>query len=445
MAGAGGEDLDAVLSDVEDQPAPIVIFKNQKKPDYVSADRYSELLAELDREREARRAAEDSKAELQDKFDRVRKVAQEAIQKRDEAVRERDKVSAEVIEVVDQRDEIARQLDGAIKTRDSLRVEMDNSRHLLVSGIEKISGKLRDYSNVTSRGLPQSPKYSGLPAVAYGVLKRTIEIVEELLQQIHAANQSRDDARDQMEHRNFEIAIEVSELEATIARLRLELEGKTALIGKLEKTAAEKETMASEIERGMWEKAELEDRLRSLETKMECLKPLLLDQFTLTWKIHDQLFHAIKIVDKNYQQHTEMHQSLFFQEEKDVGENLRGLLTGMESIHQFTKILGEKIKDLMQVKNHELKRSDETVGQLVKEKEYISYLLRSALSMRPTWGPSSKAKDLFQAAENGLRDAGIDFKFSKVLGDHKFPGTQENGGSLDSEEGEIYTLVLWRK
>ncbi|CAN1164144.1 hypothetical protein LINPERPRIM_LOCUS33012 [Linum perenne] len=170
-------------------------------------------MEELDRERAARRAAEDSKAELLEKFDRVRKAAQEAIQKRDEAVKARD-------EVADQRDEIARQLEGAIKTRDTLRVEMENSRHLLVSGIEKISGKLRDYRNFTAGGLPQSPKYSGLPAVAYGVLKRTIEIVEELVQQIHGANQSRDDARDQMEQRNFEIAIEVSELEATISGLR---------------------------------------------------------------------------------------------------------------------------------------------------------------------------------------------------------------------------------
>ncbi|CAN1171626.1 hypothetical protein LINPERHAP2_LOCUS29689 [Linum perenne] len=105
-----------------------------------------------------------------------------------------------------------------------------------------------------------------------------------------------------MEQRNFEIAIEVSELEVTISGLRQELEGKTTLIGKLEKTTAEKESMASEIERGMWEKAKLEDRLRNSETKMECLKPLLVDQLTKTWKIHDQLFDAMKIVDKNYQQ-----------------------------------------------------------------------------------------------------------------------------------------------
>ncbi|CAN1310922.1 Uncharacterized protein At3g49055 [Linum perenne] len=426
VAGAGGGEIDAVLSDVEEEDQTAAMVIRTQKPKHVSDERYRELMEELDRERAARRAAEDSKAELLEKFDRVRKAAQEAIQKRDEAVKARD-------EVADQRDEIARQLDGAIKTRDTLRVEMENSRHLLVSGIEKISGKLRDYRNFTAGGLPQSPKYSGLPAVAYGVLKRTIEIVEELVQQIHGANQSRDDARDQMEQRNFEIAIEVSELEATISGLRQELEGKTTLIGKLEKTTAEKESMASEIERGMWEKAELEDRLRNSETKMECLKPLLVDQLTKTWKIHDQLFDAMKIVDKNYQQ-SDITQSLFFQEEKEIGENMEASLAGMESIHELTRILGEK----MQVKNHELKRSDETVGQLIKEKEYISYLLRSALSMRPTWDPSSKAKDLFQAAENGLRDAGIDFKFSKVLGDHKLPAS---GGSMDSEEGEIYTLA----
>ncbi|CAL1383407.1 unnamed protein product [Linum trigynum] len=455
MAGAGDVEMDAVLSDVEgeDQPAATLIG-NIHIPEHVPVERYAELSAELDRERAARRAAEDSKEEAVEKLNRVRKVAQEAIQKRDEAESERDealksreRITAELNEVAEQRDEVARQLDGAMRARDSLRLEMENSRHLLVSGIEKISGKLSEYMNFAATGgggLPKSPKYSGMPAVAYGVLKRTNEIVEELVKQIHAANRSGNDARDQIEQRNFEIAIEVSQLEATIGGLRRELEGKTALIGELQKAVAEKEIMASEIERGMWDKAQLEDKLRDLETKLECLKPLLIDQSNFSWKIHEQLFGAMKIVDKNYQRH-EVPASLFFQEQKDIGENLSASLAGMKSIYELTRVVGEKTKGVIQVKDHELKRSAETVGQLVREKEHISYLLRSALSKRPTWDPSSKANDLFQAAENGLRDAGIDFKFSKFLGDHKFTASpRENGGgslAVDPEDGEIYTLA----
>jgi hypothetical protein len=53
--------------------------------------------------------------------------------------------------------------------------------------------------------------------------------------------------------------------------------------------------------------------------------------------------------------------------------------------------------------------------------------------------PSSKTNELFQVAENGLREAGIDFKFSKVLGDGEVSG--DKGGSLEAESDEIYTLV----
>ena len=51
------------------------------------------------------------------------------------------------------------------------------------------------------------------------------------------------------------------------------------------------------------------------------------------------------------------------------------------------------------------------MAQLVREKDQIGSLLRSALSKRMAVDPSSRKSELFQAAENGLREAGIDFKF----------------------------------
>src|SRR5215470_11017911 len=90
MAGAGNEDADAVLSDVEENDDPVPIVSKNPAPEDVSVDGVRELLAELDRERQAREAAENSKSELQISFNRLKALAHEAIKKRDEFGRQRD-------------------------------------------------------------------------------------------------------------------------------------------------------------------------------------------------------------------------------------------------------------------------------------------------------------------------------------------------------------------
>ncbi|CAN7133703.1 unnamed protein product [Brassica rapa subsp. narinosa] len=107
-------------------------------------------------------------------------------------------------------------LDEAVRYRDGLKGEIESSSHMLVSGIEKISGKVRSFKSFS--GLPKSQKYTGLASIAYGVIKRAIEIVEELVREI---DKSRNEAREQVDQRNYEIAIEVSQLESTRLRRRL--------------------------------------------------------------------------------------------------------------------------------------------------------------------------------------------------------------------------------
>lgn len=85
-----------------------------------------------------------------------------------------------------------------------------------------------------------------------------------------------------------------------------------------------------------------------------------------------------------------------------------------------------------------MKSLNESLDRLVKEKEQIGSLLRSALSKRSRL---DETNELFKAAENGLKEVGIDFKFSEILGDHKVPASQDRDGSLDMEGDEIYTLV----
>ncbi|KAG7980003.1 hypothetical protein I3843_05G158600 [Carya illinoinensis] len=478
MASAGGEDADAVLSDVEgEEPIPIVI-KNPTQED-ISVEKFRELLAELDRERQAREVSENSKSELQVSFNRLKALAHEAIKKRDETGRQRDealrekeealrsseKVTAELAEanrakeeLSKQRDEIAKQFDEAVKERDGLRSEIETSSHMLITGIEKISGKVSNIKNFTVGGLPRSLKYTGLPAVAYGVIKRTNEIVEELLRQIDATTKSRNETREQMEQRNYEIAIEVSQLEATMNGLREEVAKKASVLETLEKTIAGKDGKISEIERETMEKlnkveneaselrqivSEYDDKLRSLESKMESQRPLLIDQLNLVSRIHERIYDVIKIVDFNNLDQSELSESLFLPQETDMEENIRAALAGMESIYELIKIVVQKTRDLVEEKNREIKGLDETVGQLVKEKGHIGSLLRSALSNRMAMDPSSKGNALFQVAENGLREAGIDFKFSKLLEDRKVPNPNDKVDVPGTEGDEIYSLVTF--
>ncbi|CAM8976293.1 unnamed protein product [Rhodiola kirilowii] len=336
MASGGDEDSDAVLSDVEgEESVPVEI--RSSSGDEVSVERYRELLAELDRERKAREAAEKGKSEIQVSFNRLKALTHEAIKKRDEAGRQRDEairekeevlklkdaVAVELAEVskirdelLKQRNEASKELDEVVKERDALKPEMENAAHMLVTGLIRYQGK-------------------------------TNEIVVELLKQIEATTKSRNEAREQVEQRNYEIAIEVSELEATISQLREELDKKTSFEEGLKKLLEEKDLQMSE--------------------------------------------------------------------ETDMEENIRASLAGMEYIYDLIKIVVEKTKDVVEDRNSEVKRLNETVSRLIKEKEDIGSLLRSALSKRMMTDPASKTNDLFHAAENGLREAGIEFQFQDII------------------------------
>ncbi|KAG5236178.1 hypothetical protein OIU76_010995 [Salix suchowensis] len=455
MANIVDDDADAVLSDVEGEDPVAIVIKSPSQGDN-SVEEFREL---LDRERAAREAAEASKSELQVSFNRLKALAHEAIKKRDECSRQRDEALREKEEVLKANEELSNELvrvngskEEIEKKLDGLQSQIEDSRHMLVSGIDKISGKFSNIKNFAAAGLPRSQKYSGLQAVAYGVIKRTNEIVEELVRQIDVTAKSRNDAREQMEQRNYEIAIEVSELEATISGLRDEVAKKTTLIEDLEKSVVEKEGKVSEIGREMLERkhlvekeasglrdlvGEYDDKLTNLESKMESQRLLLFDQLNLVAKIYNRLHDVIKIVDSNHLD-SEVSESLFLPQQTEM-ENMRASLAGMESIYEVSRIVAEKTRDLVEEKNHEEKNLKETVGRLVKEKEHIGSLLRSALSKRIKLDPSSKTSGSFQVAENGLRETGIDFKFSKVLGSGRV--SYDEGGLPDAEGDEIYTLA----
>ncbi|RWR97017.1 myosin-10 [Cinnamomum micranthum f. kanehirae] len=468
MASSAEDDADAVLSDVEEAEDPVPITLQTPSSDELSSDPLRRLLSDLDRERQARQAAESEKAELQSHFNRLKVYVHEAIKMRDEngrlrddAVRERDetmrfseRLSGELVEarrakdeILKQRDEIARQLEEAIKVKDSSRSEIESAAQMLVTGIEKISGKVSSFKNFSSGGLPRSQKYSGLPAIAYGVIKRTNEIVEELLKQVDMASKSRNDAREQMEHRNYEIAIEVSQLEATISGLKEQLEKKSLEAENLEKVVGDKDTKISEMDRDISELGrvgkEFDEKLRDLELKMDSYRPLVIDQLNHMSKAQEQLYEIMKMVDVNVSDdQMDLSDSVFLSNEMD--ENLHASLEGMKSIHELLKIAVAKVRVEMEERSHEVKDLNETVARLVTEKQHIGSLLRSALSKKMASDPSSKTNDVLQVAENGLRDAGLDVRFSNVLGNVETVetvATHGNQAAVENEQDEVYTLA----
>ncbi|KAL1550394.1 paramyosin-like [Salvia divinorum] len=451
METAGDDDYDTVLSDVEaDDPVPIVI----RNPEDVSVDKFKEILAELDRERAAREAAENAKSDIQVSFNRLKALCHEAIKKRDECSRQRDEalrdkeealknlemVGGDLSEEVKLKEEINRQKDEVSKARDSMRVEMETGSSMLVSGIEKISRKVSSYKDFGPNGLPKSNKYSGLPAVAYGVIKRTNEIVEELLRQVESSIKGRNEARELVEQRNYEIAIEVSQLEAAISGLREEVAEKSEEIESLKKSLLEKDGKVAELERESMEKQDMEgelSRLRLLisdyESKMEMQRPLLIDQLNYVTRLHEEMCKAMEIVDAS--KSSELSESLFLAQETNMEENIKASLEGMESVYELSRTVVEKTKDLVEERSCEVKKLNETVSQLINEKEQIGSLLRSTLTQRMSVDMSSKTNKLFKVAENGLKEAGIEYKFSK------FDASKGKAGPDDTDDNEVYALA----
>ncbi|XP_074309987.1 uncharacterized protein LOC141644377 [Silene latifolia] len=465
----GVDESDVVLSDVEEDENPIKLSESSSS-DFVSAEKFRELLAEFDREKKARVEAEGARTEFQNSFNRLKTLTHEAIKKRDENGRQRDeavrekeealkdneRLRSELAEVNKAKDEVLDRLEEVEKGKEGARAEIETAAKMLVTGIEKISGKVNHVKNFTGTGLPRSQKYTGLAAVAYGVIKRTNEIVEEVVKAIEVANKGRNEARELVEQRNYEIAIEVSELEASIGRLREEVAEKSGRIEELEKCVVEKDGKIGEIEDGMVERIvevenerdelrkmvdDYESRVRELEMKMEDQRPLVVEQLSFVSRIHDHLYSLIRIVDVSNGDQADFAESLFLPQETGLEENIRAALAGLESIFELSRIVSDKTKDVVEEKSRAVKSLNETVARLFREKEHVGVLLRSALSKRLTSNPGSKTNAVFQVAENGLREAGIEFKFGAFFEDGKYDASQSEEGTQETKDDEIYALA----
>ncbi|XP_078433046.1 paramyosin [Wolffia australiana] len=372
------EESDAVLSDVDEDPALVVLPSSGENA--VFNQRLRDLQSELDRERQDRKSAEDAHLDLQNKFARLKVLAQEAIRKRDEAVRSSETAKSELAEAFRIKDE-------AIKQKDALKSEIESSAQMLASGIDKVSGKVGRLMNFSMAGLPRSQKFAtGLPSVAYGVIKRSDEIVEELVHQLDSAVKERNEAREQVEQRNYEIAIEISQLEATMSNLREEVKQKSSEIDDLEKMVSEKDARIKDLEEFEAKWRDLQERVNSQRSVvMELLKNISLAQ--------EQISEIIENAGLNEWISSDFSESQFIFKELEIEENLQTLLEGTGSVCELVKVAAEKLRARLAERREEVDKLRQEVTLLLGEKSHIGSLLRSALS--------SKMGEMRKGAENG--------------------------------------------
>ncbi|KAJ4779737.1 paramyosin [Rhynchospora pubera] len=402
------DDSSTVLSDVDDDDAASASVAADSSP---SISNHSDqqnllLLAQLEDARRARDASDKALKDSESRLTRLKAFAQDVIKKRDDALRSQSDAAS-------QRDDLSRQLH-------SLHSEIATLTQMLTSGMEKISGKISAYTTFPD-GLPTTHKYTGLPALAYGVIKRSNDIVEELLRQVDLASKSRDQATETMEHRNYEIAIEVSQLEAKISALREVLSHKESDIEKLTGSVAQMEAELSDLRRF---RDEADNKARALEAKLDSQRPLFLEQLNFLSKLHEQIHDIDKVVSLDGKSDdTEPTSSVFMSNEVDSDENLKVLLDGLKSVVELAGVAKEKVRHKMDKTNGEVKSLHEKVDALIEEKKHIGTLLRSVLS--------SNKSEVLQVAEEGLREAGIDLKLDG----------KERSSLGEAHDDEVYTLA----
>lgn len=478
--GSTGEE-DAALSDFEDGDLEVAQVVLPTSSSEASEESLRAALLELESEKKARKAVETSKAELESAFSRLKDLAHEALKKRDEFARQRDEFARQRDDALHQKEEacrgkeaIAQQLDEALrlkedaikhrddilrqrndlarqkdeihrlkeeatKARESSRSEIEAAAQMLISGTEKITSRVSAIKSFGG-GLPRSSKHSGLAAIAYGAIKRAEEIVEELLRQNELITKGRNDVREQMEQRSYQIAIEVSQLEATITGLREELGSKCIESENLQKLVLAKDGRISELETEMSEKLdqeekeyhtlkriadETEERLKNVELKIEKQKPIISDQLNHIFKAQEYLQNIIKKIDGSAYDQSEFSEPLFVSQDLDLDKDLVASLAGAMFVSELATVAEKKIIIDQEKRNKEKKELEDNIFCLVAEKRDISALLRSAVGEKVgAEGIGENQTNIRQSngaildvSERGLPNTALDYRVGSLVGD----------------------------
>lgn len=417
------------MSDLEDDAPPVVLPS--------AAGSLKSVLAELDAERKAKKAAETAKAELVSRFksytqdasrhkeeitkqkDEALRLKEELAKQLNEALRQRDEFAQQRDEAIKGRDDLCRQRDEANKARDSSRYEIEAAARLLVEGAEKITTRISSIKNLPGN-LPRSSSHTGVAAIAYGYTKRAEDIVEELAKQVESAHKSRSELREQMEQHNYQMAIEVSEMEATIQSLKDDITQKSAELEKFKKVASEKEGRIAEVEQDM------SNKLSQATKQVECLKIEAQNAKHKIEKLKDASLQLTILLSKGNEAVTNLADSASTSPVSSMNKRLSSPSThadpeeilqdcvskSKELIDSCSKV-GFALREQKDLKNKELDNLEGKITRLIIEKEEITNFLRGALANKHDISGISNRELSVEGKENAYID---EHKPGEVIG-----------------------------
>lgn len=410
MDNSLGDEEEAALSDFEDddlEAAPVVLPAAAQAaagpaPATTQASIVESLkaaLADLEQERQARKAAEAAKADLDTAAVRLKSYIHEVIRQRDDALRQKDdalrakeersKQLEEAIQLKEdlsrqkdetsaQRDEIQKQKDDMSRARDSAKAEIEGVARILVTQAEKIMAMTNGVKSF-SGGLPRVPKSTGLAAIALGFAKRVEEVVDEVLRQREDALKRSNELRIQMEQRNFSIAIEVSQLEASITQMKEEVGKKSSELERWQKLAAGKDGKIADIEREMLEQlgktkqeAEaLRQRVEEVESRLEIVNSETAQNRECAVKVKTQLQDILGLMQSE-NSFSSIQSDLIASPQDEADEpqqqQQKGFLAEGLEIMDLTSRVAQLWKENQQKAERERKDFESTVKMLHAEK-----------------------------------------------------------------------------
>lgn len=346
-----------------------------------------ELAAELEVEKKARKVLEIQKAEGDANFVRLKALITEAARQRDEAYRARDQAARQVEDLLRERDESVHAKEEVIRVKDAAKSEIGEVARMLVSANEKITSMASSVKSF-GRNLPAS-KYTGLQAIAFGFGKRVEEIVEELLKQREAAIKAHREVHDQMEQRNYSIAIEISEMEASISQLKNNVAKSNSELEKWKDQATRKDDMFLELEQVFSEKlSAAETVITALQQSIQEVQGQVKGLTDEAGQSKEVLRDALKCIGKLRKCLLELPheesgepESAIFDENVDEKQSMpERCLTELKALLE----LGTRIGISWKGKKEEWEKTSHEqvtrIGRLVGQKQDAAELLATALS-----------------------------------------------------------------
>ncbi|GBG66924.1 hypothetical protein CBR_g72679 [Chara braunii] len=301
------------------------------------------LMSELEGERKLREKVEAGKKDIEITCGRLKEMLHEALRQRDEARRQRE-------DILKQRDEAMKQRDELVKVRDGVKAEVE-------AGMEAFGGK--EMERLVGRAAAQAiiengelkrgrggVAIEGMLGLMVGYRRRVDGLVEEVVKQRDAAVKAQDRAREQIDQRNIEIAIEVSDLEAKVLQLMEEVEQKTAEVEKLRQVLVVNEEMEKRGKEMEVALSAEKRRADSLEGEKEQVDKELAEQRQVVTELKRNLMDLDAWVKEVQEEARRTEEGL----KKEREEAERGRDAAMEEGRRLTERVAEVMMEAEEVK-----------------------------------------------------------------------------------------------